>query len=157
MNLLKTLTVSSVIATMALTAPAAFGGTNEASSSQQEVTMEKVQMKISKAFDTIANYSVEQRDEAVESISETLKEVDREIELLEARARVKWADMSEEAREETSDALQEVRKQRNVLGEKFGALQEGADSAWDDLKAGIAEAWNSLKSAWQDAIGAENS
>lgn len=157
MTLLKSLTIGAVVAAITFGAPAVLAGTGSGSGMQEEVTMDKVQMKISKAFDAIANYSVDQRDEAVESISETLDEVDREIDLLEARARNKWSDMSEETREQTSDALAEVRKQRNALGEKFGALQEGADSAWDDLKIGIADAWDSLKSAWQDAVGAEKS
>lgn len=157
MTLLKSLTIGAVVAVMTLGAPAVSAGTGSGSGMQEEVTMDKVQMKISKAFDAIANYSVDQRDEAVESISETLDEVDREIDLLEARARNKWADMSEETREQTSDALVQVRKQRNALGEKFGALQEGADSAWNDLKIGIADAWDSLKSAWQDAVGADKS
>lgn len=157
MTLLKSLTIGAVVAAITFGAPAVLAGTGSGSGMQEEVTMDKVQMKISKAFDAIANYSVDQRDEAVESISETLDEVDREIDLLEARARNKWSDMSEETREQTSDALAQVRKQRNALGEKFGALQEGADSAWDDLKIGIADAWDSLKSAWQDAVGAEKS
>ncbi|MCF8467024.1 MAG: hypothetical protein K9G33_06445 [Sneathiella sp.] len=155
--MLRALTTGAVFAAMALSAPATIAGTKESSAMQQEVTMDKIQVKISKAFDAIANYSVEQRDEAIKKISATLEEVDYEIELLEARARDQWGDMSEEAREKTSLALQNVRKQRNVLGEKFGALQEGADSAWDNLKDGIADAWQSLKTAWQDAMGAENS
>ena len=157
MKMLRALTIGAVFTAMTLSAPTAIAGAKESSAMQQDVTMDKVQMKISKAFDAVANYSVEQRDEAVKSISASLNEIDQEIELLEARARDQWGDMSEEARGKASKALRNVRQQRNVLGEKFGALQEGADSAWDNLKAGIADAWKSLKTAWQDAMGAENS
>ncbi|WP_293947698.1 sll1863 family stress response protein [Sneathiella sp.] len=155
MKILKAMTVGTVAATMAFGAPVAFAANTSATTSESDVSVEDVQAKISETFDSISNYTVDQRDEAVESIKETLAELDQEIDELEADARDQWADMSEATREKTSAALVELRKQRNMLGEQFGAMQQGADSTWDDMKAGLADAWAAVKEAWQNVIGSE--
>lgn len=155
MKILKAMTVGTVAATMAFSAPVAFAANTTAKTSESEVSMEDVQAKISKTFETISSYTVEQRDEAVDSIQETLVELDHEIDELEADARDEWAEMDDATREKTSAALIELRKQRNVLGEQFGAMQQGADSTWDDMKAGMADAWEAVKVAWQDVTGSE--
>ena len=55
--------------------------------------------------------------------------------------RENWAEMSDAARETAEARLRDLRQARNRLGERYGALESGASSAWDELKTGFSDAW----------------
>lgn len=146
----KNLMTTAMIAVLAV-APGSIMTAHAESNTSETVNVEEVQKKLSKAMDSVSEYTVQQREEAVENSKEVLAEIDEEIEELEVRVRDNWAGMKEETRESSSAALQKVRTQRNELAEKFGALKDGSDSAWDEIKSGFSTAWHDLKSAWKDA------
>ncbi|WP_371038596.1 hypothetical protein [Rhodosalinus sp. FB01] len=111
-------------------------------------TTEEVRAEIAEAMDAVAAYSEQERDAALTRAREALDRLDAEIARREQALRENWAEMSEEARETARDQLRELRAARNRLGERFGALQAGADSAWDQLKDGFADAWDAVAEAW---------
>lgn len=119
---------------------------------------EDVRAEISQAMDAIAAYSEQQGEQAVTEARAALDRLDAEIEAREQALRESWAEMSEAARETARAQLQDLREARNRLGERFGALQAGTASAWDELKAGFADAWDAFSEVWSDTEGeaAEN-
>ena len=151
MTVLKKNLMTAALITLLSTAPGLVLAAGTDANASDTVNVEQVQEKLSKALDSVSDYTVQQREEAVQNSSEVLAEIDTEIEALEVRVRDNWADMKEETRETTSAALANVRTQRNQLAEKFGALKDGSDNAWDDIKKGFSSAWGDLKSAWKDA------
>lgn len=132
---------------LALPLAAQDGGTGD------RVTAEEVQAELDEAFETIGEYSAEQREEALAAVRETLDEIDSEIARLEQRARENWADMSEATQEQTRETLEELRDRRNRLSEAYGAMRQGTQSAWDEVQEGVASAWSELKDAWDAAVG----
>lgn len=114
---------------------------------------EAVRDEISEAMDAIAAYSEQQGEQAVTEARAALDRLDTEIEAREQALREGWAEMSEEARETARAQLKEFRDARNRLGERFGALQAGTTSAWDELKSGFAEAWDALSQIWSSTDG----
>ena len=125
--------------------------------SNEPITIEDVQAELSDVYSAIAQYSVQERDEALDAAEQSLDRIDAEIEILENRARENWAEMSQAARDRTSDALQDLRARRNRLGEMYGAMTHGADAAWDELIIGFTRAWDELKAAWTVAVEDANS
>lgn len=115
------------------------------------ITTDEVRAEISAAMDAIAAYTEQERDRAIAEARETLDRVDAEIERREEALRESWADMSETARETARARLQDLRKARNRLGERYGALESGTSSAWDELKNGFSDAWNAFSDAWTAA------
>ena len=110
-----------------------------------------VRMEVSEAMEAVEDFSAEQRDEAVAAARDALERLDAEIEHQEETLRENWSDMSAAARESARDGLRDLRAARNELGERFGALQSGAKSAWDELKAGFAKSWSEFADAWKDS------
>ena len=100
-------------------------------------------------MEAIGDYSVRQRDEALNEAREALDRVDAEIERQEHALRENWSEMSEAARETARNRLRDLRAARNELGERFGALQSGTREAWEDLKAGFSESWTAFTEAWE--------
>ncbi len=114
-------------------------------------TADDVRAEITEAMDAIANYSEQESERAQAEAREALDELDAEIERREQALRERWAEMSDSARETARARLQDLREARNRLGERYGALQAGTSSAWDELKAGFSDAWDAFTEAWSAA------
>jgi hypothetical protein len=120
--------------------------------SNGRITVDEIQSELSEAYATIARYTLQERDNALSAVKNTLGQIDDEIEVLEQRARENWADMSDAARERTAETLQDLRARRNRLGEMYGALSHGTDAAWGELVSGLTRAWEAFAKSWEDAV-----
>lgn len=119
-----------------------------AQDSGSPMTTDEVRAEISEAMDAIGAYTEQERDQALAQARETLDRVDAEIERREEAMREGWAEMSEEARETARARLRDLREARNRLGERYGALESGTSSAWEELKEGFSDAWTAFSEAW---------
>lgn len=141
-----------IVCGAALAAAVAFSAVPATAQGTDAVTSaEDVRAEISQAMHAITAYSEEQGEQAVTEARGALYRLDAEIETREQALREGWAEMSEEARETARAQLRDLREARNRLGERFGALQAGTTSAWDELKAGFADAWAAFSEAWSAA------
>lgn len=147
-NLLGGTAVAAAVTFAALPLPAQQTTQDSLQDNAAVTSAEEVRAEISDAIDAIAAYSEQQSEQAVTEARAALDRLDAEIEAREQAFREGWADMSDEARDTARDQLQNLRAARNRLGERFGALQAGTTSAWDELKAGFADAWAGFKEAW---------
>lgn len=116
-------------------------------------TTQEVRSEIQQAMEAIADYSAQERDQALTTAREALNRIDAVIERREQALRENWSEMSEEARENASAQLRELREARNRMGERYGALRAGASDAWDELKTGFSDAWDAFSGAWTAADG----
>ncbi|SEP27900.1 hypothetical protein SAMN04490248_1722 [Salinihabitans flavidus] len=114
-------------------------------------TADEVRAEISDAMDAIAAYSQQERDQALTEAREALNQLDAEIERREQALRENWSEMSDAARATAEARLRDLRQARNRLGERYGALESGASSAWDELKTGFSDAWGAFSEAWSAA------
>ena len=114
-------------------------------------TTDEVRSEISEAMDAVLDYSAQERDAALTSAREAIRKLDAEIERQEYVLRENWSDMTVATREFYSSQMRELREARNTIGERFGALQAGGASAWDELKAGFASAWEAFSIEWSEA------
>ncbi|MDZ7752842.1 MAG: hypothetical protein U5S82_14515 [Gammaproteobacteria bacterium] len=114
-------------------------------------TTDDLRAEVSEAMEAIAEYSAQERDQALTKARETLKQLDAEIERREHALRENWADMSKAAKHTARERLRDLRRARNALGERYGALQAGTSSAWDELKSGFYNAWDAFSEAWSAA------
>ncbi|MCF3974701.1 hypothetical protein [Paracoccus salsus] len=143
MSFLDTLRVAGVAALLAL--PAA------AQDAESLTTADEVRAEISEAMDAIGSYSEQEREQALAEAREALDRLDAEIDRREQALRENWAEMSEAARKTAEARLRDLRQARNRLGERYGALESGASSAWDELKTGFSDAWGAFSEAWSAA------
>jgi len=140
MSVIDTLRVGGVAVLLAV--PAAAQDTDALT------TAEEVRAEISEAMDAIGAYSAQERDDALAEARAVLDRLDDEIERRDRALRENWAEMSDAARETAESRLRELRQARNRLGERFGALQSGASSAWDELMTGFSNALGDFSDAW---------
>ncbi|MCZ0812139.1 MAG: hypothetical protein ACQEVT_12785 [Pseudomonadota bacterium] len=143
------MTFSHILRAVAVTA--AFALPAAAQDQDALTTTDDVRAEISEAMNAIAAYSEQERDQALAQAREALNRLDAEIARREQALRENWAEMSDAARETAQARVQDLRDARNRLGERYGALQAGASSAWDELKAGFSDAWSTFSESWSAA------
>lgn len=123
----------------------------DAQSSSQKTTIEDVQQETQELLNTIKDYGVDQRDEAVRDTKKAIESVDNRIDTLEDRVDNQWDQMSTSARETARANLKALRKQRNQISEWYGGLKTSSDSAWDHVKQGFSKAYQDLSKSWEKA------
>ena len=139
-NTLRGSVIAAVLACATL--PAVAQGTDDMTSAQE------VRAEISEAMETIAAFSEQESEQAITEARAALDRLDVEIEQREEALRGGWADMSEDARATARAKLRDLREARNRLGERFGAIQAGTNSAWYEVQAGFSDAWTASSDAW---------
>ncbi|MBN2965599.1 hypothetical protein JWV37_12500 [Sulfurospirillum sp. T05] len=123
------------------------GGKKEAN----DTTIETVQKETKALLNTLADYTVEQRDQATKEIKEALKRLDKSTDVLEQRLENDWEQMNKTARKEAKEALKELRQQRIALAEQYGSFKTSSDQAWERMKKGFSDAYSSLANSWEKA------
>lgn len=111
-------------------------------------TSQQVRTEISQAFDAVGSYAVQERDQAQAHARKAMARLDTEIERRQEALREAWGEMDVTARDRARATLRDLQQARNRLGERYGALESGADSAWDGLRAGFSNAYADLKRIW---------
>jgi len=111
-------------------------------------TSQEVRKEISQAVDAVGDYAAQERRQALSSARAAMERLDAELDRRQDALRENWNDMSAAAREEARAAMRDLRQARNRLGERYGALEAGADSAWDELTEGFVEAYRDLSELW---------
>lgn len=126
--------------------------TNEQIEEHQEtVTMKELKQETADVMNKLKDYSVEQRDDALEAAKSAMETVDKRINALEKSIDENWDDMSDAARTESREKMRMLRQQRVELAEWYGGLKEGSAKAWKEVKEGFGKAYSALQSAWHES------
>ncbi|MTI45065.1 hypothetical protein JM93_03679 [Roseibium hamelinense] len=114
-----------------------------------ELSTREVREQVREAIDAIGTYSAQERDKAVEAAKQALAELDADIAARQKELRENWSEMSNDAKASAEENMKALQDARNRLSERYGAIQVGAQNAWEDLKAGFADAYDELSRAWE--------
>lgn len=117
-----------------------------------ETSIEDVKQETKEFLHTLKDYSVEQKDEAVESSQAALDALDRRIGAFETWLAGHWNEMDQAAREQAQETLREMRRQRIELAEWYGGMKNSSANAWDDMKQGFSEAFGAMERAWEKSV-----
>lgn len=123
----------------------------QAQSGNDAVTAQDVKKETKELIDTLQQYTVEQRDQAVKEAEQALKKLDGRIDELETRVDNNWDNMTHAARQKARANLKALRKQRNELAEWYGSFKNSSASAWDHMKKGFSDAYQALSDSWEKA------
>jgi hypothetical protein len=101
--------------------------------------------------DTIRDYSVERRTEAVAAATRATDELDRQLERLQAQMSEGWSRMSAATRQRSQETMADLRVRRNALAEWVGGMKHGSSAAWAEVKTGFGKSYDELESALRRA------
>ena len=138
---------SLMVACLLGAAPVSIGADNPGN----HTTGKEVGKKIDDAAQAIRDYSVGQREEALESAKDVLAGADTRLEQLEDNLNRNWDRMSESARKHALETLKTLRRQRQDLSQSYGELKRSSSNAWDEVKGGFAKSYGALRDSFARA------
>ena len=142
-NTLSTALISIVTLCSATIAPA--------HSENISVTAQDVKKDTQKLLSTLQQYTVEQRDQAVDGVEQALKKLDQRIDDLEIQINQNWDDMNQSARRKAEGSLKALRKQRNSLAERYSGFKNSSTRAWEQMKEGFSDSYQTMSGSLQEA------
>lgn len=118
---------------------------------ETKATAKDVSRKADETARAVRNYTVQQRDEAIQSAKTALDDLDARIRSLERRLDQDWDRMDAAARRKARVALDALRKQRDEAAEWYGGLKHGSAEAWNEVKDGFVRSYEALKDSFNRA------
>jgi TolA-binding protein len=117
--------------------------------SSGKTTKEEMKQEVVDAGHAIKDYSVQERDKAVEKVKTALDDMDARIDRLETKMQEKWNQMDQSARRKAEEALKELRRRRNQVAEWYGGLKYSSSKTWDHMKKGFSDSYDALRGTWE--------
>ncbi|OPY07756.1 MAG: hypothetical protein A4E66_01986 [Syntrophus sp. PtaB.Bin001] len=143
---------------LVITIAAVFGFTSASVAEQKSATRETDKTTTQKfkeegveVSQKIKNYTIRQRDEAVNAAKVGLADLDARIDRLERKLEKNWNKMDEAARAKARAAMTSLRKQRNEAAEWYGGMKHSSAAAWKDVKKGFSKSYDDLKASFKKA------
>ena len=103
------------------------------------------------AIAAIGDYTVEQKDKAVDKAKEMMDEIDDRMHVLEGKMEAGWDDMQQSTKDKYNSTMKSLRKQRNDLAEWYGSMKHSSKDAWQEVKNGFSKSYDTLVQSWQTA------
>lgn len=122
-----------------------------ASHQEAETTATEVKEQAVETYETLKDYTLEQRDEAMAAAEVKLKKLDVRIDEMQKSLDDSWQEMSEATRKKTQESLNALRKEREKVAEWYGGMRHSSAGAWEEVKKGFAESYDRLERAFKKA------
>jgi hypothetical protein len=122
-----------------------------ADTSGNKTTAKDVYRNVDETGQAIKNYTVAQRDEAVNKAKTALNDLDVRIGRMERKLDNEWDRMDQAARKKTRATLIALRRERNEAAEWYGGLKHSSAESWEQVKAGFVKSYEVLKESFTNA------
>lgn len=142
---------SRVLSALALLAAVCLSSTVYAANGKETASPEDIKQEGQELIQAMAQYSEQQKNEAIKMVNKNLNRMDARVERLEHQLSAQWGELSKETQEELRAQLKSLRAQRIEVAEWLGSMKQDSGEAWNKLKAGFSDAFEDLSRAWQEA------
>jgi chromosome segregation ATPase len=129
----------------------ACGDQKEAEKSKTEVTSADVKKEAKEAMETAKTYAQQQKEEYLQQIEAKMKEYDREMQELLAKAQSGATDLKEESKAQFDQSMEELRNKKEAAAKKLNEINSESGEAWKDIKSGMESAMDELSKAFDRA------
>ena len=108
-----------------------------------QTTAKDVAKKTGEAWDTVKAYTVDKKKEAQDYGRKLVRDTDRQIDALEAKA----AKATGEAKAAYEREIRDLKASRAQAAKKLDEMGKASGAAWNDAKNGFADAYKDLRRA----------
>lgn len=140
---------------MLVTTAAAWADSTEGVPNIKTPEPEKVEVQMEESMEDIREYSVEQKNEAMQVARHALDDLHQQMTLLQADIDSQWQELSQDARLQKQEALSALKQEQKELEASYQSMQEAGKENWDAAKQQFHESWAAAKQNWR-ALTADN-
>ena len=112
-----------------------------------KVTSEDLQRDVGKAINTTAEYSQQAKEEFQKKLADRLTELDADF----ARLREKGRDLKDDAKVKWDERMADLEAKRLVAKARLAEVNDSTAEAWKDIQQGAQSAWEELDQAFRKA------
>lgn len=142
---------------MATTASSWADDVTEGVPNVKQPDQENVQVQMRETWESIKQFSAEQKDQALAALRQAMAALDEDIDNARANADENWENLSREARQKKEQALDEMGDRREDLDDEYQDLKAASADNWEAAKARFGGAWEKTKDAWVELTAPEPS
>ncbi|EKF74315.1 hypothetical protein A11A3_08950 [Alcanivorax hongdengensis A-11-3] len=110
---------------------------------------DRVEAQMEDTIDDIKSYSVEQKNQAMQTARHALDDLDQQITYLQSDIDSKWQDLSQQTRLKKQKALAALKDQQQALEQRYQALQDAGADNWEAAKVQFEQSWQAAKRGWE--------
>ena len=122
-----------------------------AQSTAGKSALQGVKQEVSDAYQSVKNFSVKQKDEAVKKSKNLMDDLDARLEAMENSLDKKWDQMDQQAREKSRATMKTLRKQRDQVAERYYELKYSSGKAWEEIKKGFIDSYRAISDSFGKA------
>lgn len=108
-------------------------------------TGKDVGRKVEDAGKAIGSYTIAERDQAIKSAQNALKDMDAQLNRMDKKIGAEWDKMDASARKNARATMDALRKQRKETADWLAKLEKSSAEAWDEVKGGFVKSYESLR------------
>jgi hypothetical protein len=113
--------------------------------------VKEIKQETGDLLESLKSYTVEQRDEAIRKSAAAMENLDKRIETMAESIDQNWDALDQAGQKKARAAMRELRRERTLVAEWYGSLQNGSAEAWEFMKEGFSDAYRSLQKSWEKA------
>ncbi|MDX1803526.1 MAG: hypothetical protein R3292_05555 [Alcanivorax sp.] len=110
---------------------------------------DRVEARMEDRLEDVRNYSVEQKDQAMQAARRALDELDGHIRSLQESVDRNLHTLSRESRQRREEGLAGLKIQQQKLQARYHDLQAATANNWDAAKQHFSESWQAAKKGWR--------
>ena len=118
---------------------------SQLSLADDRTTGKDVGRKVEDAGKAIGSYTIAERDQAIKSAQNALKDMDAQLNRMDKKIGAEWDKMDASARKNARATMNALRKQRKETADWLAKLEKSSAEAWDEVKGGFVKSYESLK------------
>jgi len=118
---------------------------------EQNTTASDVKQEAMETYETLKNYTLAQRDEAVAAADKKLEAIDAKLDAIQSDLNKRWQAMSEATRKKNREMIRKLNKERESVAEWYGGMRHSSSEAWEEVKKGFSDSYDRLERAFAEA------
>ncbi|MEH6345419.1 MAG: hypothetical protein V7785_10060 [Bermanella sp.] len=123
------------------------GGLSFSQVQAEDKADQTVGQQIDSALTAVKEFTVDNKDKAVEAMASALTRLDERIDVLEEKIQNKWNTMDDKTQKEARQSLDLLREKRASMANWIAEMKASGSETWDNMKNGISEAFHALQNS----------
>lgn len=116
---------------------------------QQRQEEFQVDSPIDPEWRSVRRYPYLQKEEALAEAGQAVASLQTKIRNIESRVGVAGADVSHDLKESWKEDAENLRRQRDLLLERFERLERATPESWEQAQEDFIEDWEKLRDRWE--------
>lgn len=126
------------------------GGLSFSQVQAEDKADQTVGQQIDSALSAVKEFTVDNKDKAVETMALALTRLDERIDVLEEKIQKKWNTMDDKTQKEARQSLDMLREKRASMANWIAEMKASGSKTWDNMKNGISDAFHAFQNSEEE-------